>query len=290
MNTAILAMTLGLLTVGADMSEYAKPELLVEPADLSAGGFVVLDARPADAYSSGHAPGALPVDAAAWAKAFDQGQDVEGWQQRIGALGLTPESKVVIYDDNLTKDAARVWWILRYWGFEDVRLLNGGWKGWQSASGEIETKANAPAASTAPELKPLADRLATKEQILASLDAKDLQIVDTRSAAEHCGDEKLRNPRGGAIPGAKHLEWDDLLDPETGRFLPAPVLADVFAKSGVELDRPTATHCQSGGRASVMAFGMELMGAKNVSNYHRSWHEWSHAPETPVVTPEKKPE
>lgn len=275
-------LTLGLLLMGADVTEYAKPELLVEPAQLVESGCVVLDARPADQYAGGHVPGALRVDAAEWAKAFDQGQDVAGWQQRIGALGLTPTSKVVIYDDNLTKDAARVWWILRFWGLDDVRLLNGGWKGWQRAQQEVETKANSPAAITQPELKPIAERLATKEQILASLPAHDLQIVDSRSEAEFCGDEKLKNARGGAIPGAKHLEWDDLLDAETGRFLPAPELAEVFAKSGVALDKPTATHCQSGGRASVMAFGMELMGAKHVSNYYRSWHEWGNAADTPV--------
>lgn len=288
MSASICAVTLGLLIVSADVTEYAKPELLVEPATLAEGGFLVLDARPSDQYAAGHVPGALWVNAAEWAKAFDQGQDLAGWQKRLGALGLTPSSKVVIYDDNLTKDAARMWWILRYWGLNDVRLLNGGWKGW-AAQGDIETAAVPAPAPTSPELKPIADRLATKEQILASLAGHDLQVIDTRSEAEFCGDEKLKNPRGGAIPGAKHLEWDDLLDPQTGRFLPAPELADLFEKSGIDLHQPTATHCQSGGRASVMAFGMELMGAEHVSNYYRSWHEWSNATDTPVVKGEKQP-
>lgn len=288
MTATVFTMTMGVMLLGADVKEYAKPELLVEPSALREGGYVVLDARPQEQYAAGHVPGALWVNASEWAKAFDQGQDVAGWQTRIGALGLTPSSKVVIYDDVLTKDASRMWWILRFWGLEQASLLNGGWKGWQSAQGEIETKANAPAAVTKPELKPIADRLATKEQILASLDARDLQIVDTRSEAEYCGDEKLKNARGGAIPGAKHLEWDDLLDAETGRFLPAPELAIVFEQSGVALDQPTATHCQSGGRASVMAFGMELMGAKNVSNYYRSWHEWGNATDTPIEAGKKK--
>jgi len=288
MSASINAVTLGWLIVTADVTEYVKPELLVEPAALAADEFVVLDARPNDQYAAGHVPGALWVDAAEWAKAFDQGQDLAGWQGRLGELGLTPASKVVIYDDNLTKDAARMWWILRYWGLNDVRLLNGGWKGW-AAQGEIETDAAPAPAKTSPELKPISDRLATKEQILASLNAHDLQVIDARSEAEFCGDEKLKNPRAGAIPGAKHLEWDDLLDPQTGRFLPAPELADLFEKSGIDLHQPTATHCQSGGRASVMVFGMELMGAENVSNYYRSWHEWSNATDTPVVKGEKQP-
>lgn len=142
--------------------------------------------------------------------------------------------------------------------------------------------------STQPELNPIADRLATKERLLRSLDANDLQIVDARSEAEFCGDEPLKNKRGGAIPGAKHLEWDDLLDPATGRFLPADEMSRRFAGAGIDLGSRTATHCQSGGRASVMAFAMELMGAKDVSNYYRSWHEWGNATDTPIVKGEKK--
>lgn len=290
MTTTCGLLALGMMLVSSETKEYVKPELLVEPAALAGGGFVMLDARPRDQYAAGHVPGAFWISAAEWSKSFDQGQDVAGWQERIGALGLSPKTKVVVYDDNLAKDAARVWWILRYWGFEDVRLLNGGWKSWQAEKGATETTEPTAPAPTAPELKPVADRLATKEQILASLGAQDLQIIDARSEAEFCGDEKLKNPRAGAIPGAKHLEWDDLLDPRTGRFLPAAELADVFAKSGVDLEQRTATHCQSGGRASVMAFGMELMGAEQVGNYYRSWHEWSNAPDAPVVKGEKKEE
>jgi thiosulfate/3-mercaptopyruvate sulfurtransferase len=153
----------------------------------------------------------------------------------------------------------------------------------------VEEAVPAEPPATKPDLAPVADRLATKEQILESLVGASLQIVDARSAGEFCGDEKLKNQRAGAIPGAKHLEWDDLLDPETGKFLPAPVLSDLFANSGVDLAKPTATHCQSGGRSSVMAFGMELMGAEHVRNYYRSWQEWGNAADTPVEKGVKQP-
>lgn len=288
-TTAAAAMMLFTLAAGPESANYARPELLVEAAQLPEADVIVLDARPRDQYVAGHIPGARFVNAADWAKAFDQGQDIAGWQTRIGALGLTPTTKLVIYDDNLSKDAARVWWILRFWGFEDVRLLNGGWKAWQAADGQEEAAIPPEPTATKPDLAPVAERLATKEQILETLDAGSLQIVDARSEGEFCGDEPVKNQRGGAIPGAKHLEWDDLLDPQTGKFLPAPVLSELFANSGVDLAKPTATHCQSGGRSSVMAFGMELMGAKNVSNYYRSWHEWGNAADTPVVKGAKKP-
>ena len=82
---------------------------------------------------------------------------------------------------------------------------------------------------------------------------------------------------------AKQLEWIDLLDKDTQRFKSAADLRKLFEEAGIALDRPTATHCQSGGRAAVMVFGMELMGANDVSNYYASWAEWSNAVDTPVV-------
>ena len=94
-----------------------------------------------------------------------------------------------------------------------------------------------------------------------------------------------------AIPGAKHLEWIDLIDKQTQRFKAADQLRTLFAAAEIKLDRPTATHCQGGGRAAVMAFGMELMGASSVANYYASWGEWGNADDTPIVPgkPTKKP-
>jgi thiosulfate/3-mercaptopyruvate sulfurtransferase len=126
-------------------------------------------------------------------------------------------------------------------------------------------------------------RLASKSDLLSSLTDGKLHIVDARSEAEFCGVEAMNNKRAGAIPGAKQLEWSDLIDKETQRFKSAAELSKLFATAGIDLARPTATHCQSGGRASVMAFGLELMGAKDVSNYYRSWSEWGNAGDTPVV-------
>jgi thiosulfate/3-mercaptopyruvate sulfurtransferase len=283
---ALLATAAG----GADET-YPRPELLVEPAVLAkpeeAKRFVILDARDRAKYAKGHVPGARWVDHAEWAKGFGDGQDADGWGKRVGRLGIGADSRVVVHDDNHSKDAARVWWILRYWGVEDVRLLNGGWVGWVKGGHPTQTTENAPApaAFTA---RPRADRLATMGGLLKSLDGGKLQFVDARSEKEFCGVERLTNKRAGAIPGAKQLEWIDLLDGDTHRFKSPAELRGLFAAAGIKLDRPTATYCQSGGRASVLAFGLELMGARDVSNYYRSWAEWGNADDTPVVTPKPK--
>ena len=273
-------------TAQAQEKSYPRPELLIEPSQLAkpdvAKNYIVLDALNHTKFKQGHVPNAVWVNHDEWAKAFGHGKDAEAWGKRIGALGITSSSKVVVYDDNYTKDAARIWWILRYWGVEDVRLLNGGWTGWKTGNHPNETVVKLPDGVKSP-FKARPDRLATKEQLLDSLKTGKLQIVDARSEKEFCGVEKLTNKRAGAIPGAKQLEWIDLLDTDTQRFKSAASLRQLFEDSGIALDRPTATHCQSGGRAAVMVFSMELMGAKDVSNYYPSWAEWSIDPETPVV-------
>lgn len=276
---------LGAAMTAAEEAKYPRAELLVSPEQLAdknfAASFVVLDARPKAKFDAGHVPNARWVDPADWAKSFD-GNDAKGWGQRIAGQGIGAKSKVVVYDDAMNKDAARVWWILRYWGVEDVRLLNGGWSAW--------TRKNLPVSKTPPETieaaefhpQPFAARLATKEKILETLPQKSFQIVDARSEGEYCGTEKLKNQRAGAIPGAKHLEWSDLINAETQEFKPAAELKKLFAEAGIDLDRPTITHCQGGGRSSVMAFGLELMGAKDVRNFYRGWSEWGNTPDTPI--------
>jgi thiosulfate/3-mercaptopyruvate sulfurtransferase len=275
----------------ANPADYPRPDLLVEPAALARPGegnrVVVLDAREKAKYAAGHVPGARWVDHAEWAKGFADGKDAAGWSKRIGALGIAADTRVVVYDDNRSKDAARIWWVLRYWGVKDVRLLNGGWVGW--TAGKHPTETAEPRVAVVPFTAVAApDRLATKDDLLKSLSDGKLQIIDARSEKEFCGIDALTNKRAGAIPGAKQLEWIDLIDNDTHRFKPPADLAKLFDAAGVRLDRPTATHCQSGGRAAVMAYGLELMGAKDVRNYYKSWSEWGNADDTPVVRPAPK--
>jgi thiosulfate/3-mercaptopyruvate sulfurtransferase len=180
-----------------------------------------------------------------------------------------------------------VWWILRYWGVKDVRLLNGGWSGYLAAKGETSTATPKVTQKTA-DLKAEKDRLATKGQLLDWLkEGKGVQVIDTRSEGEFCG-ETVKAKRSGTIPGAKHLEWSDTIDRKTGRFKTAAQLAKLFKEAGIDPAKPATTYCQSGGRAAVMAFVVELTSGKPARNYYRSWSEWGNDPKTPVVKPKKK--
>ena len=243
-----------------------------------------LDARPKAKYDAGHVPGAVWVDVPAWSKAFAAGPDKEAWVKLLGDCGLEPGAPVVVYGD----DCAR-------------RRGSGGscatgasrTRGCSTAAGRPGRRPNGavsresrPVEATKPKLTAHADRLATKDQVLEQREGQGpadhrRPLGEGVSAAT----QKMAK-RGGAIPGAKHLEWSDLLDKD-GRFKSADELRKLFKEHDVSLKEPAVTYCQSGGRASVMAFALELMGAKDVRNYYRSWNEWGNDPDTPIVTPRK---
>jgi thiosulfate/3-mercaptopyruvate sulfurtransferase len=265
---------------------YPKANLLMEPAELrTAEAVCILDVRSKMKHAEGHIPGAVWVDAAAWHKAFDAEADTEAWGKRLGEAGVDPRRTVVIYGDSDVRDAARVWWILRYWGIEDVRLLNGGWPAWLRAGGKTSQEAVKPTSKPVT-LTAQKARLATKDQLLTGLRVQPPQLIDARSEKEYCGTTKLAK-RGGSIPGAVHLEWTECLDSQTQKFKPPAELAQLFKERKIDVNQPAVTYCQSGGRAAVVAFTLELMGGRQVKNYYRSWSEWGNAEDTPVVQPKK---
>jgi thiosulfate/3-mercaptopyruvate sulfurtransferase len=165
-------------------------------------------------------------------------------------------------------------------------LLNGGWSGYAAANGPVSKDAVKPASLTLG-LAMKAQRLTTKDQLLAALKGTPPQIVDARSKEEYCGDAETA-ARNGMIPGAIHLEWTETLDPKTNRFKPPAELAALLRERKIDVNKPVVTYCQTGGRASALAFALELMGGQQVGNYYKSWAEWGNDPNTPVVKPPKK--
>ncbi len=244
----------------------------------------VLDVRPADAYARGHAPNAVRVDAEAWGMKSHQPGALENaalWGELIGSLGIDADTPAVVYDETVTPTAARVWWLLRYAGVRDVKLLNGGFKAWQSAGGE---PSRAQPAARARRFQPQFQKrlLADREFVRAALAKDAVCLVDARSSAEYTG-ERAQGPRGGRIPGARHADWTEFVD-ANGRIKPPHELAEILRQARVATDHTAVTYCQSGGRAALDAFVLELMGARDVKNYYRSWSEWGSDAKLPIET------
>ncbi len=247
---------------------------------------LILDLRPRQQYMAGHIPGAVSVNAAAWTKAFNPSASADEWSKRLGEAGIETDKTVILYGGEDPREAARIWWILRYWGARDARILNGGWTAWRAAGGQASTEEAKPAA-TQPKLVHNNLILARKAEIVDLLKNGSPQILDARSTAEYCGDSPTAK-RNGSIPGATHLEWTECLDPKTKKFKTAPELQQLLQDHKIDPKKPAITYCQSGGRASVVAFTLELMGGNEVKNYYQSWAEWGNDPDTPIVKPTAK--
>jgi thiosulfate/3-mercaptopyruvate sulfurtransferase len=275
---------------GARPADYPRPDLLVEASELAkpeaARAFRIVDVRLREEYDAGHVPGAVWFNIARHRTAPVDDKGERAWRDLLAEKGIGPDTKVVVYDDGDVREAARLWWLLRYLGVKDVRLLNGGWPAWQAAHGPT-AKEEPQVARAEGAFHREGGRLATKAFLLEHLKEKPPQIIDARSTKEFCGEAGAARRRG-AIPGSVHLEWSDTIDPKSKRFKGPDQLARLFQEAGVDPNRPAVTYCQSGGRAAVMAFALELMGGKEVRNYYQSWGEWGNAEDTPVVKPPPK--
>jgi len=251
--------------------------LLINVSDLKkhldGGKIRVLDVRSTKDYASAHVPGAVRVDMKTWkAQALAKGglHNTQVWSKTVGDLGIAPQRHVVVYADHPTK-STRIWWTLKYLGVENVAILDGGWKHWQQDGGKTS--------SEVPEIKPVkfspkyqTDRLAEIGDLKTSYGSDDLKLIDTRSEGEYTK---------GRIPGAVRLEWKELLA-EDGRFKSVDKLKAIFSAQGLDHAKTAVTYCQTGGRASLDAFALELAGFPKVKNYYCSWGEWSADGKAPI--------
>jgi thiosulfate/3-mercaptopyruvate sulfurtransferase len=192
----------------------------------------ILDARSQDEYAKGHIAGAVWVDVSSWQElGKSQGgfHDVDAWRDKVNELGINNDSQVVVYGNRLP-DAARIWWTLKYVGLNDVKLLDGGWQIWLNENGARSTVAPTVAKGNfSPRLD--ASRLAELDELRASLNTGKVQVVDARGSDEFTGQE-IRGKRGGHIPGAVHLDWNDLLA-DGHRFKSPDRLREMFRQRGI---------------------------------------------------------
>jgi thiosulfate/3-mercaptopyruvate sulfurtransferase len=247
---------------------------------------LVIDLRPAELFAQGHIRGAVHLDLWGVSLIDTDPAPLKAFMWMIGHLfslrGVTPDRPVVVYEEETGMRAARAFWFLEYLQHPNVRVLDGGLRAWTRAALPVTTDVVAPVASTW-HGSPDADKLATWRQVFERLGHRDTVIIDTRSDAEYLG-TVARAKRGGAIPGAVHIEWTRNLH-EDGTFKSAGELETMYTAAGVTPDREAVTYCQGGYRAAHAYLALRVLGYPRIRNYTGSWKEWGDRDDVPVEKP-----
>jgi thiosulfate/3-mercaptopyruvate sulfurtransferase len=239
-------------------------------------------------YDAAHIPGArfFDIDDVA-----DHGSDlphmvppIEKFMSRMRAMGVGDGHQVVVYDGMGLFSAARVWWLFKLMGQNNIAVLDGGFPKWQAEGRPVD------------DLPPIIrDRHMTVRrqthmvkdvtQVSAASKLGDYEIIDARSPGRFRGEEP--EPRAGLrpghIPGSKNVCFKDLLNADQTMKNPVEI-RQIFQSAGVDFDKPAITTCGSGVTAAVLSLGLQRIGKTDHSLYDGSWSEWGMFPTVPVAT------
>jgi len=277
--------------VDANPKGYAHPELLVTAAALAAelsrdARPLILDVRPAEQFARGTLPGAVHLDL--WGVSLIDTDPAPLraflWMihHQFTLRGVDASRRIVVCDENSGLRAARAFWFLEYFRHPDVRVLDGGFGAWTRSGGAIDRDPVTPSASTWPEAEDVS-RLATWRDVLAGVGDPAVAMLDARTDGEYYG-TLVRAKRGGAVPGAVHIEWTHNLAPD-GAFKPAAELRAMYDAAGITPDRTILTYCQGGYRAAHSYLALRLLGYPDVRSYLGSWKEWGDRDDLPIEVP-----
>ncbi len=234
--------------------DYAKPELLAEPDWLAEhandANVRIIDCATLEAYRRAHIPGAAQLPVQNYIKEDDASGSDHGtfvmprpaFEKLMGQLGVGNGTTVVLYDDNNSLVATRLWWVLKYYGHDSVKVLNGGWHRWLSEGRPVTFHATKPPSATFT-ATPRPELYASAEDLLAVYENAACQVFDARSDGEWDGSNSRGNRRVGHVPGAKHLEWTNFMEKaDTRRFLPADDCERLLAEAGIRRGKPTVAY------------------------------------------------
>ncbi|MCI4336446.1 MAG: sulfurtransferase [Thermoplasmata archaeon] len=285
------------------MPEYAHPEVLVDTewvAQHHADAKVrvaEVDYDPAANYELGHVPGAVLFD---WRKDINDplARDLlspEALNALFGRAGIHAETTLVLYGDFNNWFAAFAFWVFKYYGVHDVRLMNGGRKKWIAEDRAMTKEVPSPPAGkfhAHPADPALRSYFEEVRRALPDVAAKKLVLVDVRGPKEFSGEitappeyPNEHAQRGGHIPGAVNIPWAQAVS-EDGTFKSAADLAQLYAGKGVTASTPVITYCRIGERSSHTWFVLKyLLGYPDVKNYDGSWTEWGNQIRSPIEKP-----
>ncbi len=279
---------------------YKHPEVLVETSwvteHLKDGSIRIaeVDYDPATNYTLGHIPGAVLFD---WRKDMNDQlrRDIvskEQLEDLLGRAGVSSNTKLVLYGDFNNWFAAFAYWILKYYGVENVVLMNGGRKKWIAEDKLVTKDVPSYSRATFKVANPNENIRTYVDYVKSSLNNSGRVLVDVRSPAEFTGEVTAppeypneHAQRGGHIPGAVNIPWAQAVK-EDGTFKSAEELSKLYQSKGVTPDKEIITYCRIGERSSFTWFVLKyLLGYPNVRNYDGSWTEWGNLIRNPIQKP-----
>ena len=278
------------------MAEYAHPESIVTTDWVSEHGsdanvrLVEVDVDTA-AYDAGHIAGAVGWN---WKSELQQtlSRDLvskEGMEQLLGSAGIDNGTTVVLYGDNNNWFAAWAFWQMKYYGHDDVKLMNGGRAKWEAEGKPLTSDAANHGSKSYTAKAANEDIRAYRDQVLSKVNASSISLVDVRAPAEYSGEllapEALPQEgaqRGGHIPSAANVPWGQAVA-EDGTFKSADDLQALYGGKGIDGSKETIAYCRIGERSSHTWFVLtQLLGHTNVRNYDGSWTEWGSIVGAPI--------
>jgi thiosulfate/3-mercaptopyruvate sulfurtransferase len=271
-------------------SKYTREGLLTTAEDLrkklDSEDLCLIDVRPAEDFAGGHLPGAVHFDVFGLSLIDTSDAPLKAFMHMIHHIfelrGISEKNETVVYENQSGMRAARALWFLDYFGHPNARMLDGGMQAWKAAGFATTTEAIAPKAASF-KISERRDVLATAQDVLQSLNKNETAILDTRSRSEYLGTQ-IRAARGGAIPGAIHIEWTDNLD-DSGKFKSATELQAMYSRAGITPDKEVISYCQGGYRAAHSYVALRLIGFPRIRNYIGSWKEWGDRTDLPIEQP-----
>lgn len=278
------------------MADYAHPESLVDTQWVAEHGndanvrLVEVDVD-TSAYEQGHIAGAVGWN---WQSQLQQSlrRDLiskEELDQLLGGSGIDNNTTVVLYGDNNNWFACWAFWQMKYYGHNDVRVMNGGRAKWEAEGRPLTTTAANASAKSYQAGSPNESIRAYRDQVLASVNAGNVALVDVRSPDEYNGTllappnlPQEGSQRGGHIPGAASIPWGQAVS-EDGTFKSADDLQALYGGKGIDGSKDTVAYCRIGERSSHTWFVLtQLLGHSNVRNYDGSWTEWGSIVGAPI--------
>lgn len=271
------------------MTEKQLP-LLIEPEQLQplldSPDIMVVDLCKHDVYAQLHIPGAVHLDyaqiVAVKPPVMGLLPDAATLSQLVSAMGLTPDTHVVAYDDEGGGRAARLIWTLDAVGHSRASLLNGGLHAWlKEGHPTVNTENRHPSSDYHVEIDatPVADRA----YILAHLDDANTILLDSRSPEEYRGERKFA-AHAGHIPGAVNMDWFLVMDKERNmRLKSESTLRALLTERGIREEKTVVTYCQTHHRSALSYFVLKLLGYPNIKGYPGSWSDWGNQDDTPIA-------